>query len=55
MKYRGQPFRGGYHDFTIVTGGVQVFPRLVAAEYRAEKQSSVLSSGISEFGTLMAP
>jgi circadian clock protein KaiC len=53
MKYRGQPFRGGYHDFTIVTGGVQVFPRLVAAEYRAEKQSSVLSSGISEFDTLM--
>ncbi|MGB6705307.1 MAG: ATPase domain-containing protein, partial [Pseudolabrys sp.] len=34
MKYRGQPFRGGYHDFTIETGGVQVFPRLVAAEYR---------------------
>src|SRR4029077_14236327 len=27
MKYRGQPFRGGYHDFTIETGGVQVFPR----------------------------
>jgi circadian clock protein KaiC len=37
MKYRGQPFRGGYHDFTIATGGVQVFPRLVAAEYRTEK------------------
>ena len=35
MKYRGQAFRGGYHDFTIQTGGVQVFPRLVAAEYRA--------------------
>jgi circadian clock protein KaiC len=46
MKYRGQAFRGGYHDFTIETGGVQVFPRLVAAEYRTEKQSSVLSSGI---------
>ena len=53
MKYRGQPFRGGYHDFTIETGGVQVFPRLVAAEYRAEKQSSVLSSGIAEFDKLM--
>jgi circadian clock protein KaiC len=53
MKYRGQPFRGGYHDFTIETGGVQVFPRLVAAEYRTEKQSSVLSSGIVEFDKLM--
>ncbi len=34
-KYRGQAFRGGYHDFTIQTGGVVVFPRLVAAEHRA--------------------
>jgi circadian clock protein KaiC len=25
MKYRGQPFRGGYHDFIIKTGGVQVY------------------------------
>ena len=29
LKYRGQRFRGGFHDFTISTGGVQVFPRLV--------------------------
>src|SRR5690606_34330767 len=34
-KYRGQRFRGGYHDFTIKTGGVAVFPRLVAAEHRS--------------------
>jgi len=33
-KYRGQTFRGGYHDFTIRTGGVAVFPRLVASEHR---------------------
>ena len=33
-KYRGQAFRGGYHDFVIKTGGVTVFPRLVAAEHR---------------------
>ena len=53
MKYRGQSFRGGYHDFTIVTGGVQVFPRLVAAEYRTENRSTVLSSGIDKFDKLM--
>ena len=53
MKYRGQPFRGGYHDFTIITGGVQVFPRLVAAEFRALKQSIVLTSGIAEFDKLL--
>jgi circadian clock protein KaiC len=53
MKYRGQSFRGGYHDFTIVTGGVHVFPRLVAAEYRTENPTSILSSGIERFDKLM--
>jgi len=34
LKYRGQRYRGGYHDFEIETGGVRVFPRLVSAEHR---------------------
>src|ERR1700676_2600742 len=33
VKYRGRRYRGGFHDFTITTGGVNVFPRLVAAEH----------------------
>jgi circadian clock protein KaiC len=53
MKYRGQPFRGGYHDFTIKTGGVRVYPRLVAAEYRKRMKSVVLTSGIGEFDKLL--
>ena len=53
MKYRGQPFRGGYHDFIIKTGGVQVFPRLVAAEYRKRIKTSVLTSGITELDKLL--
>jgi circadian clock protein KaiC len=32
VKYRGVKFRGGYHDYAIVQGGLEVFPRLVAAE-----------------------
>ena len=32
-KMRGIPFRDGYHDFVIRTGGVEVYPRLVAAEH----------------------
>ena len=35
MKYRGQAFRGGFHDFTIRTGSVEVFPRLVSSEHRS--------------------
>src|SRR6476660_9055832 len=53
LKYRGQAFRGGYHDFIIQTGGVQVFPRLVASEYRARTKSQVLSTDIAELDKLM--
>lgn len=31
IKVRGLNFKDGYHDFNIVTGGLVVFPRLVAA------------------------
>jgi circadian clock protein KaiC len=53
LKYRGQSFRGGYHDFTIETGGVRVFPRLVASEYRARRKSVVLSTDIEQLDKLM--
>ena len=33
LKMRGVKFRGGYHDFILDTGGLEVFPRLVAAEH----------------------
>src|SRR5204863_5038853 len=32
VKMRGMKFRGGYHDFTIETGGLAIHPRLIAAE-----------------------
>src|SRR5947209_2879914 len=34
VKYRGRKFRGGFHDFNIVSGGVRVFPRLISAEHK---------------------
>jgi circadian clock protein KaiC len=53
QKYRGQPFRGGYHDFTIQTGGLDVFPRLVASESRSRTKSSPLSTDIAELDKLI--
>jgi circadian clock protein KaiC len=52
-KYRGTPFRGGYHDFTIQTGGVAVYPRLVAAEHRREFAHDPLRSGIAPLDALL--
>jgi circadian clock protein KaiC len=53
IKYRGVKFRGGYHDVTITTGGLNVFPRLVASEYRSGFSRTKVSSGIPEFDRLL--
>ncbi|MEN3974374.1 ATPase domain-containing protein [Emcibacter sp. SYSU 3D8] len=53
MKYRGQKFRGGFHDFVIKTGGIGVFPRLVSAEHRNRFERRVLSAGIPELDALL--
>jgi circadian clock protein KaiC len=53
MKYRGQAFRGGYHDFAIKTGGLQVFPRLISSEHHGSFAVGVLSSGNAELDALL--
>jgi circadian clock protein KaiC len=53
IKYRGRRFRGGYHDFTIETGGVRVFPRLVAAEHRTNFKRETLASDSAELNALL--
>ena len=53
IKCRGQQFRTGYHDFTIEQGGVQLYPRLVAAEHRAPFSGELLSSGVPRLDTLV--
>jgi circadian clock protein KaiC len=53
VKYRGVKFRGGYHDATITTGGLNIFPRLVASEYRSSFARTRMSSGIAELDRLL--
>src|SRR4030088_1341379 len=53
IKYRGVRFRGGYHDATITTGGMNVFPRLVASEYRSSFLRNRMSSGIAGLDQLL--
>src|ERR1700761_5610973 len=53
VKYRGVKFRGGYHDCTITTGGLNVFPRLVASEHRTQFIRDKLSSGMLELDQLL--
>lgn len=53
QKLRGARYRGGNHDFKIETGGIVVFPRLVAAEHRETFTREPASSGIAEMDALM--
>ena len=53
VKFRGKDFRGGYHDYRIVRGGLQVFPRLVAAEHVNPVKQDKLPSGIESLDRLM--
>ncbi|KAA3515842.1 MULTISPECIES: ATPase domain-containing protein [Agrobacterium] len=53
LKYRGQAYRGGYHDFVIRTGGVAVFPRLRAIEHKTSFKRDMLSSGIDRLDGLL--
>ena len=52
-KMRGVPFRGGYHDFRIRRGGLDVYPRLVAAEHVTEFAEENLPSGNSQLDGLL--
>ncbi len=53
LKYRGQAYRGGYHDFVIRTGGVAVFPRLRAIEHKTSFKRDILSTGIERLDGLL--
>lgn len=53
VKYRGRQYRGGYHDYVIKRGGLNVFPRLVASETRTIHRRECLSSGVTELDHLL--
>jgi circadian clock protein KaiC len=53
MKLRGVPYTDGYHDYMIRTGGLEVFPRLVAAEHRVPYVKESVSSGVAALDALV--
>ena len=53
VKMRGIKFRGGYHDFTIETGGLAIYPRLIAAEHHKSFIGELTSTGSSQLDALL--
>jgi circadian clock protein KaiC len=52
-KLRGRAYREGYHDYVIRHGGLEVFPRLVAAEHRGKHLEGTIQSGLAELDALL--
>lgn len=51
-KLRGSQFREGYHDYTIRTGGIAIYPRLIASEHKPGFERKPVPSGLQEFDDL---
>jgi circadian clock protein KaiC len=52
-KLRASRYREGFHDYAIETGGVVVYPRLVASEHVPGHQIKPLSSGTPQLDELL--
>ena len=52
-KLRGRRFRAGLHDYVIQTGGLRVFPRLIAGEHSDSFERSALRSCVTELDDLL--
>jgi circadian clock protein KaiC len=53
VKMRGIKFRGGYHDFNLDTGGITVFPRLVASRQSREFVVDLVTTGAERLDRLL--
>jgi circadian clock protein KaiC len=53
MKLRGVPFRGGYHDFRILTGQTCVYPRILRHGTDKKKPERIFESGSAGLDTLL--
>jgi circadian clock protein KaiC len=54
QKLRGVDFTAGYHDFTIRKGGLEIYPRLIAAEHGGEAAGGPVLSGVPALDDLIA-
>lgn len=53
IKMRGIEFRGGFHDMKIKKGGLEIYPRLIAAEHHTPFLGEFTPSGNPELDKLL--
>lgn len=53
VKLRGVNFRSGRHDYSIIESGLEVYPRLIAAEHHADFVPGLLPSDSKDLDALL--
>ncbi|WP_254602718.1 ATPase domain-containing protein [Sphingomonas bacterium] len=53
QKLRGVDFVAGFHDFTIRRGGLDIYPRLIAADHHAAFLGEAVASGVPALDQLL--
>lgn len=53
VKLRGMEYLGGFHDYIIQVGGIELFPRMVSADHTFRPSDKKYSSGLPELDSLM--
>lgn len=53
QKLRGVDFVAGFHDFTIRRGGLEVYPRLIAATHHVPFAAEPVGSGVAALDELL--
>jgi circadian clock protein KaiC len=53
QKLRGVDFIAGYHDFVLRKGGLEVFPRLIAADHHTAFLGEPFASNVTELDALL--
>ncbi|WP_386337849.1 circadian clock protein KaiC [Xanthomonas citri pv. citri] len=53
QKLRGVDFIAGYHDLAIVTGGMRIYPRLIASDHHLPFVGEPVGSGVERIDALL--
>jgi circadian clock protein KaiC len=53
VKMRGIKFRGGFHDYVLDTGGIVIYPRLVASDHSGQFTPTIHSTGMAGVDALL--
>lgn len=53
VKLRGTEYLGGFHDYIIQHGGLEVFPRMTSSDHEAKIVKKTFSSDIKELDQLL--